>query len=263
MEPDRLFLLLSTLCFLGGFLHAIYQVRDKGRPKSLWNLVPNAAGFVFQSVFLYLRGQQHGRCPITNGHEVLIFICWSAVLLFFVVGPAFRLSLLGVFTAPMVFIFQALVLIFSPGSVAPSPPPSGKVDPYLEMQAGLSLMAYGAFALACVAGVMFLIQEGLLKRRKIGTLFRHLPPISYLSNAITRLFLIGLVLLSIGIAAAYGMVERPTGLKISLAYAVWVLYALLFSAQWLRGFQPRLVAWIAVIGFGLPLFTLWVMSTQQ
>ncbi len=260
MEPDRLALLLSTLCFLGGFLYAVHQLRGRGRPKSLWNLVPNAAGFAFQSVFLYLRGQQHGRCPITDGFEVLIFICWSAVLLFFVVGSVFRLSLLGVFTAPMVFIFQTAALLFSPAVVPSSPPPTGKVDPWLEIHAGLSLMAYGAFALACVAGVMFLVQERLLKRHKIGSLFHHLPSISYLSKAIFRLFLIGLLFLSVGIAAAYGMAERPSGLKLALAYAVWVLYAFLTTAQWLHRLEPRLTAWISVVGFCLPLFTLLVIS---
>ena len=262
MEPDRIALLLSTLCFLGGFLHAVHQLRGSGRPKSIWNLAPNAAGFVFQCVFLYLRGQQHGRCPITNGFEILIFICWSAVLLFFLVGSTFRLSLLGVFTAPMVFLFQTLALIFSPAKVATVPPAAGKVDPWLEIHAGLSLMAYGAFALACVAGVMYLIQDWLLKRRKIGSLFRHLPSINYLSKAITRLFLIGLILLSVGIAAAYGMVVRPTGLKLTLAYAVWILYAFLLTTQWLRPLTPKLTAWIAVLGFTLPLVTLWVISTE-
>ena len=261
MELDQLALLLSTLCFMGGFLYAVHQLRGRGRPKSLWNLLPMAGGFVFQCVFLYLRGQEHGRCPITNGFEVLIFICWSAVLLFFIVGPAFRLSLLGVFTAPMVFLFQLAALIFSPGIESSTTKPV-KIDPWLEIHAGLSLMAYGAFALACVAGVMFLIQERLLKRKKIGPLFRHLPPISYLANAISRLFLIGLIFLSVGIAAAYGMIEKPTGLKLALSYAVWVLYALLYSLQILRRLGPRPIAWISVLGFSLPLVTLWVISNR-
>ena len=260
MELDFLALLLSTLCFLGGFLYAVHQLRGRGRPKSIWNFLPNAAGFVFQCVFLYLRGQEHGRCPITNGFEILIFICWAAVMLFFVVGPAFRLSLLGVFTAPMVFVFQLVALVFSPDVSKDATATPVKVDPWLEIHAGLSLIAYGAFALACVAGVMFLIQERLLKRHKIGPLFRHLPPINYLSKAISRLFLIGLVFLSIGIAAAYGMIERPTGLKLALAYAVWFLYAALYCLQKLRGLRPRPIAWISVVGFCLPLVTLWVIS---
>ena len=261
MELDQLALLLSTLCFMGGFLYAVHQLRGRGRPKSIWNMLPTAGGFVFQCIFLYLRGQEHGRCPITNGFEILIFICWSAVLLFFIVGPAFRLSLLGVFTAPMVFLFQLMALIFSPG-VDSSTTNLATVDPWRETHAGLSLIAYGAFALACVAGVMFLIQERLLKRRKIGPLFRHLPPINYLSKAISRLFLIGLVFLSVGIAAAYGMTEKPTGLKLALSYAVWVLYAALYSMQTLRRLSPRPIAWISVLGFSLPLVTLWVISSR-
>ena len=110
--------------------------------------------------------------------------------------------------------------------------------------------------------VMFLIQERLLKRQKIGPLFRHLPPISYLANAISRLFLIGLIFLSVGIAAAYGMTTQPTGLKLTLSYAVLILYALLYSLQIMRRLSPRPIAWIAVLGFSLPLVTLWVISNR-
>src|SRR6187401_29217 len=119
-----------------------------------------AVGFVFQCAFLYLRGQAHGRCPLTNLFEVFIFIGWSLVLLYFLVGTAYRLSLLGVFTAPLLAALQTFVL------VSPMPPPSAKVlaskvNPWLEMHASLALMSYAAFALACVTGVMFLMQDYL------------------------------------------------------------------------------------------------------
>ena len=36
-----------------------------------------------------------------------------------------------------------------------------------EMHAAVSMIAYGAFALACVAGVMYLVQERLLKQHRL------------------------------------------------------------------------------------------------
>ena len=66
-----------------------------------------ACGFAFQTGFLVLRGHALNACPLTNLFEVLIFLSWSMVLLYFVVGTAYRLSLLGAFTAPLAFLFQA------------------------------------------------------------------------------------------------------------------------------------------------------------
>ena len=70
-------------------------------------------GFLCQTAFLYLRGQTVGRCPLTSLFEVLIFLSWSTVLFYLLIGPAYRLSLLGAFTSPLAFLFQvgALLLV--------------------------------------------------------------------------------------------------------------------------------------------------------
>ena len=102
---DDLYLILATLAFLGGFvLAAISWRRESDRPHGL-NIPLAVAGLVFQTLFLRERGELHGRCPITNGAEVLVFVSWSIVIMYLALGRAFRLSLLGVFTMPMVFLF--------------------------------------------------------------------------------------------------------------------------------------------------------------
>src|SRR6187401_2138423 len=122
-----------------------------------------ALGFVFQCAFLYLRGQAHGRCPLTNLSEVFIFIGWCIVLLYFLVGTSYRLSLLGVCTAPLVALSQTLALL-SPLDTATRPSALGTVKPWLELHASVALIAYAAFALACISVVIFLIHDRLLKK---------------------------------------------------------------------------------------------------
>src|SRR2546423_6845300 len=68
-------------------------------------------GFIFQSAFLSVRGHSVGRCPITNLFEVIIFVAWSVALFYMVVGPAYRLSLMGAFTAPVVALLQVIALL--------------------------------------------------------------------------------------------------------------------------------------------------------
>ena len=44
-------------------------------------------------------GAEIKACPLGNTFEISQFIAWSLVLLYFIIGPAFRLRLLGFFTA--------------------------------------------------------------------------------------------------------------------------------------------------------------------
>ncbi|MEI6537887.1 MAG: cytochrome c biogenesis protein CcsA, partial [Verrucomicrobiaceae bacterium] len=169
MDFPRLLIVLSTLAFFGGVVHAMVALRAGKWQESRWHLLPMALGFIFQSAFLYLRGQEHGRCPLTNLFEAFIFIGWCIVLLYFLVGATYRLSLLGVFTAPLVALLQITSLLSSIDQAAPAP--RGKINPWLEFHAAVALIAYAAFALACITGVMFLLQDRLLKKHRINALF--------------------------------------------------------------------------------------------
>ena len=181
---ERYLLAGSTFCYLLGFAYSLVLLgAGKFRP-GRFNLYVIAGGFVLQTAFLYLRGHVVGRCPITNTFEILVFLSWSVAMAYLVVGTTYRISLLGVFTAPLVFGLQlaALLLPSAPAAVRRGPP-----DGWLELHASTSLVAYGVLALACVAGVMFLVQEKQLKMRVPGSIFHLLPPITTLAVAMRRL----------------------------------------------------------------------------
>jgi len=172
---DRLLLTLSTLAFVGALVHAIAALRAGTWKDNKGQWVLMALALALQSGFLYLRGEVHGRCPLTNLFEVFIFIGWSMVLLYFLVGATYRLSLLGLFTAPMVALLQTLALLSSLDTT--STKERSLPNAWLELHAAISLIAYAAFALGCVTGVMYLMQERMLKRHEIHALFFQLPPI--------------------------------------------------------------------------------------
>ena len=257
---DRLLLILSTLAFAGGVVHAVVALRAGRWKESRWQWVPMAGGFVLQTAFLSIRGQMHGRCPVTNLLEVFVFIAWSIVLLYFLVGSTYRLSLLGVFTAPLVAVVQTLALILPLDRADDGVSRPTSVNPMLELHAGISLIAYAAFALACITGVMYLLQERLLKRHRIGGLFYQLPPINGLAKVIRRLTLLGLVLLTIGLAISLAIGLSASQPKMVFGYSVWVLYAVMNLLMWRHVLSPRQTAWLAVTGFAVPFFSLWLVA---
>ncbi|MFZ4767366.1 MAG: cytochrome c biogenesis protein CcsA [Roseimicrobium sp.] len=261
MDLARLLLLFSTLAFIGGLVQAVVMLRAGAWRESRWHLLPMALGFTFQCAFLYLRGQAHGRCPLTNLFEVFIFIGWCIVLLYFLVGTTYRLSLLGVFTAPLVALLQTMALL-SPLDTPVGPVVAGHVNPWRELHATVALVAYAAFALACITGVMFLLQDHLLKRHRVHALFHQLPPISHLSKAIVRMVTLGVVLLAVAMGCTFQLGLPITHAKLLFSWGVLGLYSVILALMWLRALGARPTAWLAVLGFLLPFISLWIVTPK-
>jgi HemX protein len=256
MPTDRFFIYLATACFFGGFAFAFLALRQGMFRPSRWHLVVMAAGFICQLIFLEMRGKVIRQCPVTNQFELLVFVAWSMVLLYFLIGTAYRWSLLGMFTAPLVLLLQLMALL------APDPlaTPPAQVNPWNELHKTVSLLSYGAFALSCVAGVMFLVQDRQLKKHQLRTLFYHLPPIHYLHKVLRRLNWFGLILLTLGILSAYKVERVGNTHSLVAVYLVWAIYAAIIFYDFTRGMSARKGAIASVLAFIAPIITLWIFS---
>src|SRR5216117_2340719 len=222
-----------------------------------FNFFAVGLGFIFQTAFLSIRGHVLGRCPITNLFEVIVFVAWSIALFYMVVGPAYRLSLMGAFTAPLVVLLQLFALL------APIDEPHRvrlPANSWLEFHASIALVAYGAFALACIAGVMYLVQERQLKTHQLHSIFYHLPPLTDLFAAITRLLWVGFALYSLGLASGFFVDAPLPRVQVVCAFGVWLLYAAILQGRHLRRLAPTRVAALCIVGFAAALTLLWGIS---
>jgi ABC-type uncharacterized transport system permease subunit len=243
---DRWFLIAATALAAAGGITGMWTVHRGTR--SRWTVIWMIAVFVAQLGFLYFRGQARGACPLVGIGEILAFLSWSLTLFYLVVGPTYRVSLLGVFTAPLVTIFQILALL--PGVWDPNPERIPATDPWRETHAAMSVLSYGALALAAVAGVMFLVLDRQLKDHHLQSgLFRNLPPVRELLKSMVRLLWIGVALLSIGVVAGFLMPRQGGTAHLLAACAVWIGYALLLGVRQVRGLTGRRTAMVAVVLF--------------
>ena len=258
-----IWLWLSTGFFALSFVLALRALPTGHRAPAPWRYGLMGAGFLCQCVFLFLRGREISQCPLTSRFEIVVFFCWSTVLLYFLIGNPFRLSLLGLFTAPLVAVLQlaALVAPWSREAVPSIPRP---VEMWMELHAAVALVGFGAFALAFVAGIMFLIQDRQLKHGTVREWAHQLPPIQNLGTSIFRLLLFGLVLLSASIAMALLIDEMPNRpQKLWLTIAMWASYSLLIILRQVRGLPHRTVALAAVLCFALPVLTYWFLQRRS
>jgi ABC-type uncharacterized transport system permease subunit len=220
---ERVALLLAALCYFFSFGQTLFALGAGRFQPGRFNFAAMALGAAAQGWYLSLQGARLHACPIGTLPEILIFLGWTIALIYLVIGSTYRLSLMGAFTAPLVLFLQLIAMVL------PDEPslPRHSSNPWVEAHAALTLVAYGAFGLACIAGLMFLVQESQLKSRRPARIFHYLPPISILSHAILRLLWTGFLLLSLGFAAGWHAHLPIAGAKFWFSLVIWVLYAAL------------------------------------
>jgi ABC-type uncharacterized transport system permease subunit len=251
---DRFWVWLALYGFLLASAYSAYSlVTGKFMaPRLAFGLI--SAGFVFQTLFLVDRGHQIGRCPITNFFELLVFLGWSMILIYLLIGSSYRLSLLGVITAPFVSVLDIWALL-APDRLLPTA--HRPVNPWLETHTSFSIVACGAFALAGVAGLMYLFQERQLKTRKPGSIFFRLPPINTLTIANSRLLWLGFVLFTIGLGSGFFIGQEVDWRKVAWSVLVWALYGGILLGRLLQRMGAKWIATLSIIAFSLLLSVFW------
>jgi ABC-type uncharacterized transport system permease subunit len=203
---------------------------------------------VGQVGFLILRGIERGSCPLIGLGEVLVFLAWSLTLMYLLVGPTYRLSLLGVFSAPVVVVFQTIAMI--PGVMVAHPERIASTNPWRETHAAMSVLGYGALALAAVSSVMFLVLDRQLKGQHLTSgLFRNLPPVRELLVSGRRLLWLGWAMLTIGVVAGLLMGDRGAHAHFIAAVSVWAAYGVLVGVAQFRGLTGRRFSLLTVVMF--------------
>ena len=210
---------------------------------------------------MFVRGIRFDRCPVTNLYEAAVFISWTIVAAYLVLGLFSKLRFLGAYAAPV--LFGMAIFAFMPGLdvVHAEKPDFG--HGLSSLHAALSLLSYGAFGLASVAGLMYLSQEHDLKFHKLRAIFSLAPPIQRLELVMSRLMLAGFVLLTGGLAAGAFWLKQTTGVyyasdfKIYWSVLVWLLYLALLLMRWGWSQTGRRFAFGAVGSFLFVVLTFW------
>jgi ABC-type uncharacterized transport system permease subunit len=241
---DRWFLLAATLLAVIGGGWGMVAVHRGVR--SRWTVVWMAGVLLCQFGFLGLRGQLRGACPLQDFGEILVFLAWALTLFYLLIGPAYRLSLLGVFSTPLVAVLQGAALLI--GWLGPAPQYVGETSWFQALHSAISVLAYGALGLAGIAGTMFLVLDRQLKDQILRSgLFRNLPPARDLLVSLERLLWLGTGLLTAGVIAGFLMRQTtPAHSHTVVALAVWAGYGALLAVKTFRGLTGRKLALSAV-----------------
>jgi len=225
--------------------------------RSKWTLGWLVASFACQLAVLSIRGQMRGSCPLGDTGEVMLFSAWSLTMCYLAVGSVYRLSLLGVFTAPLVSFLLGLAIF--PGMMELAPEHAANSNVWRAFHAGFSVLAYGALGLSAVAAVMFLVLNQQLKEAHLTTgLFKKLPPARELIFVVRRLLVLGLIVLTLGVFCGVmmksGEVEGGSvNRHLLMAMVLWASYGALLTVTRLRGLPPKRLALSSIALFVISL----------
>ena len=219
----------------------------------------SAPAFILHTIFLHQRGEAIGHCPITNLFETLAFFSWSLVLTYLVVGPAYRMSILGAFTAPVVFLINFFALL-APIDLPGDMPHLGW---QLELHATLSLLGLGVHGIAALSGLTYLIQERQLKRRALTSWFYSLPNVGRLEQVQQRVLAWGFAIFSAGAFLGFFIPHQQAEdwVKIAWSASVWKLYAVLVLVLGLGRLSHKKTALFSVGGYVFILLTFWGINS--
>ncbi len=259
MLSDKNYFLLAVVLYGLSTLYAVFLHRTGYREDNRINYILLAGGAVLHTVAMLKRGYSLSRCPMNNLFEATLFVAWTIVAAYLVIGLWSRLRFLGAFISPLMLALG--VFAFTPGLDAPGPTPA--MAGWSNLHKALILLAYGAFGLGAAAGVMYVMQDRRLKFDKLRAALSLLPPIQRLELAIGRLVLAGSILLTGGLAVSSIYLKQTRDIYFSadplLIYSVfvWAIYLALLIARWGYAQRGRRFAMGAIGTFVFILLTFW------
>ncbi len=262
---DRSWMWLACLCYVVAFGSGTAALLRDRRVPRLATYMTTVAGFLLQTIGLYLRGRAVKGCPIGNLFEIFQFTAWSAIALYLVVGATFRLSLLGYFTSCLGAVLT-LVSLAVPAWDAVRRINAFGSTAWVELHAALALFSYGVFALLALTSGMYLLQTYSLKNKQLHGLFSFLPSIFDLDLISVRLLVVGVGLMtwSLAIGSFHWLQDLASVDTAKLLTAgIWLAYLVALLLRLGRRLVSQRLAWTCLALFAAALLSLGPVNASR
>jgi len=217
-----------------------------------------AGGFGTHTVALVARMTDSAQAQLPTFHEALSFFSWMLILVFLAVEFRRQIHVLGSFMVPLALVSLVTAAAFRSEGTATLQP----VFKTLWVHVTLSMLGTVGFAVAFVAGVMYLIQDGLLKSKRFNILYAKLPALDYLDHLNQQSIVMGFPLLTLGIISGAFSAEIVRGTYVNWnpeqtwAMVTWGFYFVVLVGRLTIGWRAKRAAYLTIIGFAGVILTL-------
>ncbi|GBE14519.1 cytochrome c biogenesis protein CcsA [bacterium BMS3Abin14] len=228
-------------------------------------VVPRVARY---SLYLTLAAQTgifidrfaRGGVPLgTNMYESLMFFSWCIIIVYLLITTRYNVPVAGAFVIPISFMLMAAAAFLPDKGITELSPALKSY--WLPIHVSFSFMGDALFAMAFGSGIMYLIQERQLKRKRPGAFYYRLPSLEVLDAINYRALTIGFPLLTMGIITGSIWAQYAWGAywswdpKETWSLVTWFIFAALLHTRLTIGWRGRKAAILVIIGFLAVLFT--------
>ncbi|MCB1778959.1 MAG: c-type cytochrome biogenesis protein CcsB [Candidatus Competibacteraceae bacterium] len=210
----------------------------------------------------YLLGADIGHIPVSNLYEVFILFALITALLYLFYEDRHRTRSMGGFALLVISGAVGFLLWYTFDREAHHIQPliPALQSYWMKIHVPANFIGYGAFALAAMLSVAYLLQNWAGTRWPDGHLARVLPPLHLLDDVIYKAIALGFAAFTLAtILGALWAAEAWGGYwswdpKETWALIVWLNYAAWLHLRMTKGWRGAPMAWWAVIGLFVTLF---------
>jgi len=246
--------LISTLTYI----FALLIRRVSPARAATWILT---GAFGLHTLFFLGAWLGKGYNPFLRIHDILSFFAWVMAGVYLAFQLRTKTRVLGAFVSPVVFL---LMIISSIGIGGPLNVPEVLKGGLVTIHAMLSVIGEALFTVASLAGLVYMLQDGLIKRRKSSMFMKLFPSLQDLDRINHFCLLWGVPLLTLGVLAGSIWARTVWGShwqwdpKQIWTLAAWLIYAVLLHQRLAIGWKGHKTALLSVAAFVLLLAALLV-----
>jgi len=206
----------------------------------------------------YLISHDVGHIPVSNLYEVFILFAIITALLYLHYERRYNNRAMGAFVLTVISGAVAFLLwyTFDRGAHEIQPLVPALQSYWMKIHVPANFVGYGAFALAAMLGVAYLLME----RKPEGLLARRLPSLEQLDDIMYKAIALGFAFFTVAtVLGAMWAAEAWGGYwswdpKETWALIVWLNYAAWLHLRLTKGWRGKPLAWWAIIGLFVTLF---------
>ncbi|MFQ5839535.1 MAG: cytochrome c biogenesis protein CcsA [Candidatus Methylomirabilales bacterium] len=255
---DLVFFYAALILYLGGTGGYLVLLFVQRAHISAFATASTLGGLSLHTVAILARLYLTGRPPLATVYEALSFFAWATALVYLFLEFRFQKKLMGSFVLPIVLLFTFIAAVVPKEGVGPDRVPGA----WIWLHVGLVFLGTAAFALTFCVGLMYLIQERLLKSKRLSPVLFRLPALEFLDRLAYKTLAIGFPLLTAGLIVGAVQAHARWGSYFSswdptqvLSVITWLIYAMLLQARLTAGWRGRKAAILSIIGFGALVMT--------
>lgn len=215
-------------------------------------------GIVVQYLELMVRAKVAHSIPYDDLYGSMSLFAWLLGVTYLGLETFHRERSVGAFVTLSLVVWMTILRFFATPALANPELPRG---PLFAFHVTLNTWSYAAFALSFILSVIYLVQDRMLRSRRMATPSWRFPALDVLDRMARSSVYIGLIALALGMAMGLDYAWRQTGAailydpKVVVTVVILAAYAVYLRLSRNSGWRGPRAALLCVLNFAVVLFS--------